>query len=64
MYACCRYQGFQKTNVTWSPTPGAAGAKVKMAQVAFETSELAAVAKAALDGFTLKKGWLMSVVFV
>ncbi|RDB22786.1 U2 small nuclear ribonucleoprotein B'' [Hypsizygus marmoreus] len=59
-----QYQGFQTTSVTWSPTPNAAGARVKLAQVVFETPELASVAKAALDGFTLKKGWVMSVAFV
>jgi U2 small nuclear ribonucleoprotein B'' len=59
-----RYQGFQTTQVTWSPTPNAAGVRVKMAQVSFETPDLASVAKVALDSFTLKKGWLMSVVYI
>ncbi|KAF5388257.1 hypothetical protein D9615_000366 [Tricholomella constricta] len=59
-----QYQGFQTTHVTWSPTPTAEGAKVKLAQVTFETPDLAAVAKTALDGFTLKKGWVMSVAFI
>ncbi|KAG6919390.1 hypothetical protein DXG01_006273 [Tephrocybe rancida] len=59
-----QYQGFQATQVTLSPTPNTAGAKVKTAQVSFETSELASVAKAALDGFTLKKGWVMAVAFI
>ncbi|KAF8076330.1 hypothetical protein FPV67DRAFT_1407754 [Lyophyllum atratum] len=59
-----QYQGFQTTHVTWSPTPNAAGAKVKVAQVTFESPDLASVAKTALDGFTLKKGWVMSVAFV
>jgi hypothetical protein len=58
-----RYQGFQTTQVTWSPTANATGARVKMAQVLFESPELASVAKVALDGFTLKKGWVMSVVY-
>lgn len=35
-----------------------------MAQVQFDTAELASVAKEALDGFTLKKGWIMSVAYV
>ncbi|KAF9462592.1 hypothetical protein BDZ94DRAFT_1260780 [Collybia nuda] len=59
-----QYQGFQTTQVTWSPTPNAAGERVKMAQVLFETPDLASVAKTALDGFTLKKGWLMSVDYI
>ncbi|KAG6890260.1 hypothetical protein C0992_002526 [Termitomyces sp. T32_za158] len=59
-----QYQGFQATQVTWSPTPNADGAKVKIAQVSFETPELASVAKTALDGFTLKKGWIMGVAFI
>ncbi|KAG5726471.1 U2 small nuclear ribonucleoprotein B'', partial [Termitomyces sp. T112] len=59
-----QYQGFQATQVTWSPTPNADGARMKLAQVSFETSELASVAKTALDGFTLKKGWIMGVAFI
>ncbi|KAF8627179.1 hypothetical protein AX15_004497 [Amanita polypyramis BW_CC] len=59
-----QYQGFQTTQVTWSPTPHPSGARTKMAQVLFETAELATVAKEALDGFSLKKGWEMSVVYV
>ncbi|KAK7049574.1 hypothetical protein VNI00_005605 [Paramarasmius palmivorus] len=59
-----QYQGFQTTHVTPSPTPNADGAKVKMAQVTFESAELASAAKEALDGFTLKKGWQMSVVYI
>lgn len=59
-----QYRGFQSTHVTQAQTPNAAGAKVKMAQVFFESSELASVAKEALDGFTLKKGWQMSVAYV
>lgn len=64
LHAFIRYQGFQTTQVTWSPTPNAAGERVKMAQVLFETPDLASVAKTALDGFMLKKGWLMSVVYI
>ncbi|KAI6003942.1 hypothetical protein EDD15DRAFT_2385051 [Pisolithus albus] len=59
-----QYRGFQSTHVTQAPTPNAAGARVKMAQVFFESSELASVAKEALDGFTLKKGWQMRVAYV
>ncbi|GLB33752.1 putative RNA recognition motif containing protein [Lyophyllum shimeji] len=59
-----QYQGFQATHVTWAPTPNAAGARVKLAQVTFESPDLASVAKTALDGFTLKKGWVMSVAFI
>ncbi|KAF8974302.1 hypothetical protein BDZ97DRAFT_1772867 [Flammula alnicola] len=59
-----QYKGFQKTHVTWSPALNAAGVRVKMAQVLFESPELATTAKEALDGFTLKKGWHMSVVYI
>ncbi|KAG6812328.1 hypothetical protein H0H92_003412 [Tricholoma furcatifolium] len=59
-----QYQGFQTAKVTWSPTPNRDGAKVKLAQVSFETPELANAAKTALDGFTLKKGWVMGVAFI
>jgi U2 small nuclear ribonucleoprotein B'' len=53
-----RYKGFQTTAVTPSPTP-----KIKMAQVTFESADLATIARDALDGFTLKKGWKMGVAF-
>lgn len=59
-----RYQGFQSTHVVPSPHPNAAGQKVKMAQVLFDSPDLAAIAKEALDGFTLKKGWVMSVAYI
>jgi len=59
-----QYQGFQTTQIAISPTPNAAGQKVKMAQVSFDTPELASTAKEALDGFTLKKGWIMSVAYI
>ncbi|KIK65317.1 hypothetical protein GYMLUDRAFT_38765 [Collybiopsis luxurians FD-317 M1] len=59
-----QYQGCQSTHVSMSPIPNAAGSQVKMAQVLFESAELAAVAKEALDGYTLKKDWVMSVVYV
>ncbi|EPQ58985.1 RNA-binding domain-containing protein [Gloeophyllum trabeum ATCC 11539] len=59
-----QYQGFQSTHVVPAPQPNAAGQKVKMAQVLFDSPELATVAKEALDGFTLKKGWIMSVAYI
>lgn len=59
-----RYQGFQSTQVVQSSAPNAAGQKMKMAQVLFDSPELASVAKEALDGFTLKKGWVMSVAYI
>ncbi|KAL0577720.1 hypothetical protein V5O48_004269 [Marasmius crinis-equi] len=58
-----QYPGFQSTNVTQAPDPNSDGTKVKMAHVVFQTAELASTAKQALDGFTLKKGWLMSVAY-
>lgn len=58
-----RYRGFLSTHVAQSPTPNASGSEVKMAQVFFESAELASTAKEALDNFTLKKGWKMSVVY-
>jgi len=45
-----RYKGFQKAHVTWSPALNSACIRVKMAQVLFETFELATSAKEALDG--------------
>ncbi|TFY74865.1 hypothetical protein EWM64_g9147 [Hericium alpestre] len=59
-----QYQGFQSTQVVPSPTPNAQCQKTKMAQVFYDTPELASVAKDALDGFTLKKGWQMTVAFI
>ena len=35
-----------------------------MAQVLFDNPALASTAKEALDGFTLKKGWKMSVAYI
>ncbi|KAF8487569.1 RNA-binding domain-containing protein [Gautieria morchelliformis] len=58
-----QYQGFQSTHVAQSPAPGPNG-RAKMAQVAFDSPDLASVAKEALDGFTLKKGWAMTVQYV
>ena len=39
-------------------------AKTKMAQVIFDSPDLSSVAREALDGFMIKKGWAMSVQFV
>ncbi|TFK75957.1 RNA-binding domain-containing protein [Pluteus cervinus] len=57
-----QYQGFQSTQVTWAPGEGSP--RLKVAQVLFESPELATVAKDALNGFTLKKGVVMSVAFI
>jgi len=35
-----------------------------MAQVFFESAELATTARDELDGFTLKKGWQMSIAYI
>ena len=59
-----RYQGFHSVSVVPSPTPNAQGQKVKIAYVMFDSPDLASVAKEALDGFTLKKGWVMSVSYI
>jgi len=59
-----QYQGFLSTHVAQSPTPNAAGQKTKMAQVTFDSPDLSSAAKEALDGFTLKKGWVMSVAYI
>ncbi|KAI0774094.1 RNA-binding domain-containing protein [Fomes fomentarius] len=59
-----QYQGFHSVQVVPSPTPNASGQRVKMAYVMFDSPELASVAKEALDGFTLKKGWVMSVSYI
>ncbi|KAI0701165.1 hypothetical protein BC835DRAFT_1265322 [Cytidiella melzeri] len=59
-----QYQGFQAANVAPSPTPNAAGQKCKLAHVLFDSPDLASAAKEALDGFTLKKGWAMSVAYI
>ncbi|KAH8118288.1 RNA-binding domain-containing protein [Phellopilus nigrolimitatus] len=59
-----QYQGFLSTHVAQSPTPNAAGQKVKMAQVIYDSPELASMAKEALDGFTLKRGWNMTVAYI
>ena len=59
-----RYQGFLSAHVAQAQQPNAQGQKVKMAQVVYDSPELASVAKEALDGFTLKKGWNMTVAFI
>ncbi|KAI0082467.1 RNA-binding domain-containing protein [Panus rudis PR-1116 ss-1] len=59
-----QYQGFLSVNVAPSPTPNEQGQRVKLAQVLFESPDLATVAKEALDGFALKKGWTMSVAYI
>ncbi|KAL7282271.1 hypothetical protein ACG7TL_003741 [Trametes sanguinea] len=59
-----QYQGFHSVQVVPSPTPNAAGQRVKMAYVMYDSPDLASVAKEALDGFTLKKGWVMSVSYI
>ncbi|PAV20910.1 RNA-binding domain-containing [Pyrrhoderma noxium] len=59
-----QYQGFLSAQVAQSQTPNAAGQKVKMAQVIYDSPDLASVAKEALDGFTLKKDWNMSVTYI
>ncbi|KAL5507989.1 hypothetical protein ACEPAH_5607 [Sanghuangporus vaninii] len=59
-----QYQGFISTHVVQAPQPNAAGQKVKMAQVVYDSPELASVAKEALNGFTLKKGWNMTVAYI
>jgi len=59
-----QYKGFQRTHVAWSPNLNPQGIRVKMGQVFFETAELATTARDALDGFTLKKGWQMSIAYI
>ncbi|KAJ6520944.1 hypothetical protein B0H19DRAFT_1215212 [Mycena capillaripes] len=51
-----QYHGFKSTSV--APTD------VRAAQVIFDSSQLASVAKEALHGFTLKKDWIMSVQYI
>ncbi|KAI0353474.1 RNA-binding domain-containing protein [Trametes cingulata] len=59
-----QYQGFHSVQVVPSPTPNEAGQRVKMAYVMYDSPDLASVAKEALDGFTLKRGWVMSVSYI
>ncbi|KAL1736021.1 hypothetical protein EV714DRAFT_233327 [Schizophyllum commune] len=59
-----QYRGLISTQVVQSPTPGPDGSKAKMAQVLYESATLGSVAKEALDGFQLKKGWNMSVAYI
>ncbi|KDQ28919.1 hypothetical protein PLEOSDRAFT_1063645 [Pleurotus ostreatus PC15] len=58
-----QYQGYMTCLVAQSPTPNAEGARVKFAQVIFKSPEFATVAKEALNGFALKKGWVMNVMY-
>jgi hypothetical protein len=59
-----QYQGFKTVQVTWSPQPNPDGTRVKMAQVFFDSPESATTAKEATNGFMLKKGWQMAVVYI
>lgn len=54
-----RYPGFQSTHVS----PVLAANKSKTANVRYEHVDQATTAKDALDGFKLKKGWLMKVSY-
>ncbi|KZP32879.1 RNA-binding domain-containing protein [Athelia psychrophila] len=56
--------GFKSCQVLQSPAPNAQGVQVKMAQALFKSVDFATAAKEALDGYTLKKGWKMSVAFI
>ncbi|GJJ07594.1 hypothetical protein Clacol_001797 [Clathrus columnatus] len=58
-----QYQGFQSTQVAAAPNPGPNG-PTKLARVIFDSPDLCSVAKEALDGFTLKRGWQMSVQYI
>ena len=58
------HRGFLSAAVALAPEPNAQGQKVKMAQVMFDSSEAAATAKQALDGYTLRPGVVMSVKFI
>ncbi|KAK7470710.1 hypothetical protein VKT23_002132 [Stygiomarasmius scandens] len=59
-----QYEGYKSTHVLPSLVPNAEGTQVRMAQISFENAELSTPAKEALDGYTLKKGWAMSVVYI
>ncbi|TEB30213.1 RNA-binding domain-containing protein [Coprinellus micaceus] len=59
-----QYQGFKTVQVTWSPQSNPDGTRVKMAQVLFDSADSATTAKEATDGFMLKKGWQMGVVYI
>ncbi|KAL9712656.1 hypothetical protein Ac2012v2_003893 [Leucoagaricus gongylophorus] len=59
-----QHPGLKSVEVTWSPTPNTAGARVKMAQIVYDNSDLATAAKTGLDGFVLKKDWQMSVSYI
>ncbi|EJD48612.1 RNA-binding domain-containing protein [Auricularia subglabra TFB-10046 SS5] len=64
-----QYQGFQSASVTASQHPAIVNgaqisAKTKMAQIFYDSAELASTAKEALDGFAVKKGWQMLISYV
>lgn len=59
-----RYRGFLSVHVAQSQTPNANDQKVKMAQVIYDTADLASVAKEALDGFKIDRGWKMAVAYM
>ncbi|KAF8915941.1 hypothetical protein CPB85DRAFT_1292502 [Mucidula mucida] len=58
------HNGFISTRVVESPNPSSTGEKTKVAQTLFKNAELATAAREALNGFTLKKGWSMTVVYI
>ncbi|THV08613.1 RNA-binding domain-containing protein [Dendrothele bispora CBS 962.96] len=58
-----QHQGFKSAHVSPSPVSKSEGVPLKVAQVYFENDELATTAKEALNGFTLKKGWVMNVAY-
>jgi len=59
-----QYPGFQTAQVAWSPGAKSDGTKVKLAQVLFNSPETATAAKQGLNGFNLKKDWVMKVVYI
>ncbi|KIY73711.1 RNA-binding domain-containing protein [Cylindrobasidium torrendii FP15055 ss-10] len=59
-----KHDGFISLRVVTSPTPKPNGDVLKVAQVLFKTSDLATPALNALNGFPLKKGWTMTVVYI
>ncbi|KAJ8508395.1 hypothetical protein ONZ45_g9322 [Pleurotus djamor] len=58
-----QYNGYKSCEVLPSPTPNADGQRVKFARAYFQSAELATAAQGALNGFSLKKGWAMSVAY-
>lgn len=45
----------KSVEVAWSPAPNSAGARMKMAKVVYDNSDLATTAKTGWDGFVLKR---------